>query len=438
MESLHQVWSKSKWYRFALISAIVWFVLRLAIQVIYASGAMPELTGEDGLPVDLPVYLDAAQAFVHRQDLYPQGFGDSILYFHYSPLFAMLSTFLLWFPERGIAIIGTLLSIVVYVLLYFKWMQIFKQLSMFDVAEKMAYTLPVWLFFSAFWGLVTYLNVGILVALVATWLIDNVLKERLGLSALFAVLLLVSKVMWIFPLALPFLLGQRKFFFKLAFLVAFLYTALLGVSMIVAGPAYILEQYSQYFTHLQRLTNEYPWHTHDVIPFLGYNHSIKQILIFVFGIAPWVFNMATMVKLLILLPFAFLGWRLYRLDNIPDVAMLKIGLVFGLYLGAFIWLDMVWDVLLGIVIFPFVLTLVRARWQKALVWAVFLLYALVDVIQFFSYMIGGDSVVVMQGAYVLTDPSLHFPLTMAVILLFYVIITRKLWQLLPALLKPES
>jgi hypothetical protein len=44
----------------------------------------------------------------------------------------------------------------------------------------------------------------------------------------------------------------------------------------------------------------------------------------------------------------------------------------------------------------------------------------------------------MQDAHVLTDPSLHFPLTMAVILLFYVIITRKLWQLLPALLKPES
>lgn len=437
MESLRQAWSKSKWYRFALIAAIVWFVLRLLIQVIYASGAMPELTGEDGLPADLPVYIGAAQKFTLGQDLYPQDLSDSTFHYPYSPPFAMLSTFLLWFPARWVALGGTLLCVVVYALLYIKWMQIFKELSLPDVVEKMAYTLPVWLIFSAFWGVVVYVNIGILVALIATLLIENILKERLGWSAALVSFLLISKVMWIFPLALPLLLGRHKFFLKLIGLAALFYAGLVGIGMLVAGPAYILAQYPQYFIHLQRIASEFPWHVRDAIPFLGYNHSIKQSLVFVLGLQPWVLQLATVIKVLILLPFALICWRLFRAKGLAASSMLQVGLVFSLYLGAFIWLDIVWEVLLGIAIFPFVLSILEKKWQKALVWTVFLLYALVDVIQFFSYMIGGDSVVVMQGAYVLTDPSLHFPLTMAIILLFYVIITRKLWQLLPRLSKSE-
>jgi hypothetical protein len=433
MEYLRLVWSNSKWYRISLILALVWFVLRLTVQVIYASGMMPELAGDDGLPADLPVYLDAAKNFLSGQDLYPETFGESILYFHYSPLFAMLTTFLLWFPARGVAIVGTFLTVLAYGLLYIKWMQIFKQLSLPAVTEKMAYLLPVWLIFSAFWGLVTFLNVGVLITLIATLLIDNVLKERLGRAAFLAVLLLVSKVMWVFPLALPFLLGSRKFFFRLTGLVALMYTVLIGVGMIWSGPGYILEQYSQYLTHLQRLTVEYPWHTRDIIPFLGYNHSIKQIFIFVFGSAPWVFNLASLVKILILLPFAFLCWTLYRTAETPNTYLFKISLAFGLYLSTFIWLDMVWDVLLGIAIFPVILVIVQRKWQKALLWGLFLLYAFVDIIQFFSYIFGGEDIVVRGGAYVLTDPSLHLPLVMMVILSFYGIILRNLWQWLPNL-----
>jgi hypothetical protein len=433
MENIRTAWLASKWYRVALVAALVWFVLRLAVQVIYASGMMPELTGEDGLPMDLPVYLGAAQKFILGQDLYPQDLSDSTFHYPYSPPFAMLSTVLLLLPERGIAIAGTLLSVVVYGLLYLKWMQIFQRLSLPAVAEKMAYVLPVWLIFSAFWGLVVFLNIGILVALIATFLIDNILKERLGWSAALAVSLMISKIMWLFPLALPLLFGRRKFFVKLAGLTVLLYLLLVGISMLIGGPAYILAQYPQYFIHLQRIASEFPWHVRDAVPFLGYNHSIKQALVFVLGDSSWVLNLATIVKVLILAPLAFLFWKLFRADAMPDSAMFKIGLVFSLYLGAFVWLDIVWEVLLGVAIFPFALVLLTKTWQKGALWGLFLLYAFVDIIQFFSYIFGGDDIVVMGGAYVLTDPALHLPLSMMVILAFYAIILRNLWQWLPNL-----
>ncbi len=430
MRVFWSVWSRSKGYQIALVVAAFWFVLRLTIQVIYASGAMPELTGDNGLPMDLPVYLGAAQKFAAGQDLYPQDLSDSTFHYPYSPPFAMLSTVLLWFPERLIAIAGTLLCVVIYALLYLKWIQIFTDLSLPDVSEKMVYTLPVWLVFSAFWGGVVYLNIGILVALITTLLIESVLKERLALSAGLASFLLISKLMWAFPLALPLLLRRWKFFIRLLGLTALAYLAWFTASLFVAGPGYILAQYHEYFIHLGRIANEFPWHILGQMPFLGYNHSLKQSFIFLLGSAPWVHFLVTGIKLLILTPFGFLCLQLLRRQTIVENARLQIALAFGLYLAAFIWLDIVWEVLLGIAAFPFVLTLVRGYWEKALVWGLFLLYALVDVIQFFSYMFGGDSVVIMQGAYVLTDPSLHLPLTMMVILAFYALITREIATIL--------
>ena len=45
-----------------------------------------------------------------------------------------------------------------------------------------------------------------------------------------------------------------------------------------------------------------------------------------------------------------------------------------------------------------------------------------------SYLVGGDSLVIMQGEYVLTDPSVYVPLIMLVILTFYFFLVRRLWK----------
>jgi len=157
-----------------------------------------------------------------------------------------------------------------------------------------------------------------------------------------------------------------------------------------------------------------------------------QITIFLLGAEPWVFSLAAVIKLVFLAPLAIISWRIFRHPmeiNKPEIFPgLSLDLTFVLYLGAFIWLDIVWEALLGIVIFAYLLGTLERNWEKGFVWAVFLLYALVDVIQLVSYAIGGDAVIEMQGEYVLTDPSVYLPLTMVVIVLFYIFLTVRLWK----------
>jgi len=432
MEPLRQAWSKSKAYRFILIVALIWFVLRLAFQLIYAAGLFPELTGSSGLPEDLPVYMGAAQAFHLHQGIYPQDLSNTTAEYPYSPPFAMLSIVLLWLPGAWVAVIGTLISVLACFLIYTQWMQIFQRLKMSAVREQMVWTVPVWLIFSAFWGDIIYLNVGILVALAATALIRCILEERLGWAVVWLTCLLISKIMWAFPLALPLLLGRRRFFFKLLGLGALAYLVMVGLTMLVGGPGYVVQQYAGYISQLNRLTTDFPWHVWSQTHYLGYNHSIKQIVVFILGDQAWVLLLATGIKILLLIPLAVIGWRLLRRPpertDSQATSMQTLDLIFALYLGAFIWLDIVWEALLGIVIFAYLLATLDKRWAKGLIWGIFGLYAFVDVIQLVSYIVGGDSLVVMQGEYVLTDPSIYVPLIMLVILTFYFFIIRRLWK----------
>jgi hypothetical protein len=99
--------------------------------------------------------------------------------------------------------------------------------------------------------------------------------------------------------------------------------------------------------------------------------------------------------------------------------------VFALYLGAFIWLDMVWELSLGIVIFAYLLATTEQKATRILLWALFGPYALLDIWRLVSYMALGDSVL-YEGAYVLTDPLIYVPWIMMVLLVFYGILLLRL------------
>jgi hypothetical protein len=211
------------------------------------------------------------------------------------------------------------------------------------------------------------------------------------------------------------------------------YLALVGWTTLVAGSAYIVKQYGEYFNHLNRLTTEFPWHVWGTTPYFGLNHSVKQTVVFILGDKPWVLQLATAIKLVILIPLAIVCWRIFRLPRqVPEnkklASSLYLDLAFSLYLGAFIWLDIVWELLLGIVLFTYLLATLEQRWIRGLIWGAFLIYAFLDVIRLVSYAIGGDRVLQMQGEYILTDPSIYFPLTLLIILLFYTILVRRLWR----------
>ena len=78
-----------------------------------------------------------------------------------------------------------------------------------------AWTLPVWIIFSAFWGDLAYLNIYVITALCCTLLIEAILAERLGWALVWASLLLPTKPYLVFPLIIPLILGRPRFFWKL-------------------------------------------------------------------------------------------------------------------------------------------------------------------------------------------------------------------------------
>jgi hypothetical protein len=139
-EHLRQCWSRSRTFRVVLVIVLVYTVLRLAVQGVYL-GAMlfPEqmMGGMAGgveaegpmVPVDLQIYLDAAQRFQMRQALYPPE-PERIEVYQYPPAYAWAFTPFLELSPVAVVMIHTFLHILAYVLLYVWWGRIFHQLGL--------------------------------------------------------------------------------------------------------------------------------------------------------------------------------------------------------------------------------------------------------------------------------------------------------------------
>jgi hypothetical protein len=425
-------WSQSKAYRVLLVLAVLYAVLRLVIQIFLFSDAMrPEAVAE-GVQVSADLqqsYIASAERFRAREDLYLKGSLEHVeAHFLYSPAFAFFFAPLLLLPLHILLPLMLVIHIAVYALLYIWWARIFERNGLTSTAREWARLLPLYLVFSAFWDDLAYMNTYILVALFATFLIDAILQEKLAWSSFWlGAVILPIKPHWAFALALPLLLGRYRFFFRLLGGAALAYLIVAGITIAAGGFDYGVRQYQEYAGFLSRLTRDYPWWGPDR-PFLGYNHSILQIVLYLFGISSQTMFLAAMVKLILLLP---LGWIALRFllnplrkpgSAVPETAL---ALVFVLYLGAFIWLDMVWELSLGVVIFAYLLATTQEKWLRALLWILFGVYALLDIWRLVSYIALGDDIL-YQGAYVLTDPLVYIPWIMMVLLLFYACLVRKL------------
>jgi hypothetical protein len=326
--------------------------------------------------------------------------------------------------------LDALFHIAAYVLMYFWWGKIFKHLQLTRASQTLTNLLPLWIVFSAFWDDVAYLNIYIIMALVATLFIDAVIKEKLGWAVFWlGIIILPIKPQWAFAAVLPLLLGRQKFFFRLVVGTILAYLLIAGATILVGGVGYGLQQYSDYVAFLARLSRDFPWRGPDS-PFLGYNHSIVQALVYFFGVSPTMMKIATLVKIILLLPLGYIAFRCIthpinkRGDEVPRLAL---DLGFALYLGAFLWLDMLWELSLGIAIFTYLIGTLENKKVTIFLWIIFLPYALVDIWRVLSYVIFGDAVL-YEGSYVLTDPLTYLPWIMMVLLAFYVVIVGRLWK----------
>jgi hypothetical protein len=428
-------WSISKAYRALLSAAIVYAVLRLAMQIFLFSDAMSPEAIAEGVQVSADLqqsYIASAQRFQAREDLYLKGSLEHVeAHYLYSPAFALFFKPILLLPLQILLPLMLVIHVVAYALFYVWWARIFEQNNLTALSKQWARLLPLYLVFSVFWDDLAYMNTYIIIALFATLLIDAILQEKLGWAAFWlGAVILPIKPHWAFALALPLLLGRHRFFFQLIAGSAIAYLIVAGITIAAGGFEYGIRQYQDYFGFLARLTRDYPWWGPDQ-PFLGYNHSVMQIILYYFGVSASNMQLATIVKLLLLVPLGWIGLKFLRNpinkagNEIPETAL---ALVFALYLGAFIWLDMVWELSLGMVIFAYLLTTFEQRWVKSLLWIFFGFYALLDVWRLASYLGFGDSIL-YNDAYVLTDPLIYVPWIMVVLLVFYALLLQRLTKI---------
>jgi hypothetical protein len=374
-------------------------------------------------------YIASAQHFQAREDLYLKGSLEHVeAHYLYSPAFAFFFAPLLLLPLYILLPLMLIIHIAAYTLLYIWWHRIFEQAQLIHVARQWARLLPLYFVFSAFWDDLSYMNTYIIIALFATLLIDAILKEKLGWASFWlGAVILPIKPHWAFALALPLLLGRYRFFIKLLVGAAVTYLVVAGITILAGGVEYGIRQYQDYVGFLARLTRDYPWWGPDK-PFLGYNHSILQIVLYLFGVSPANMRLAGILKLILLLPLGWISFKFLRNpiqksgSEIPETSL---ALVFAFYLGAFIWLDMVWELSLGIVIFAYLLATTEQKGTRILLWMLFGPYALLDIWRLVSYMALGDKVL-YEGAYVLTDPLIYLPWIMMTLLIFYSILLLRL------------
>jgi hypothetical protein len=440
IEPIRQLWKESKTFRRIMIVASIYLLLRLAIQGVVVAqvvSAGPVASETTLISNDLQIYMAAANRLANGQELYLQEALDKVAVFQYAPSFALALTPLLPVPFGLLALAYTLLNIGLYGLLFLWWGRIFRRLGLERVNELLAWTLPVWIVFAAFWGDLSYLNIYVLTALICTLLLEAVLEERLGWALVWLSILFQVKPYLAFPLAVPLVLGRYRFFFKLLILAVIAYLAIVGVTILSTGPAYGWQQHLAYMRFLAEMTANFPWRGPER-GFLGYNHSILQIIFFVFGVTPTALRLATAIKVLLLLPLAWVSLRhILSPARCPgrETPRLALDLAFAFYAGAMIWLDIVWEMTLGIVVFAYLLATLEQRNTKIWLWVVFLPYALLDFWQVATFVALGDAIFA-EGLYIWIDPSIYIPLVMVVILVFYTLLIKQL-EARP-LLFPES
>jgi hypothetical protein len=418
-----------------LVAAILYALLRLAVQVYLFSDALATQSTAQGAQIssDLELaYIPASQHFRAGEDLYLQGSLEVIeVHFNYAPSFALFFMPVLLLPLNTLVPLLVIVHLAVYFLLYVVWARIFEKNNLTTAAITWAKLLPLFLVFSVFWDDLAYMNIYLLTALFATFLIEAVLDESLGWAIFWlGVVIMPIKPHWGFALAIPLLLGRYKFFFKLLGGSILAYLLVAGITVLAGGVGYGIKQYEDYFAFLARLSRDFPWRGPGQ-PFLGYNHSIMQIVLYYLGVSQASMRIATIVKVLLLLPLGWISFKFLRHPlnkpghEVPEIAL---SLAFVFYLGAFIWLDMVWELSLGLVVFAFLLATTQQRNTRIFLWVLFAPYALLDIWRLVSYMVLGDSVL-FEDSYVLTDPLIYVPWIMMILLAFYTLLLIRLNRL---------
>ncbi len=419
MDTLRQVWSKSKLFRGLMIVAILWFVIRLLFQIAYQSSFGEEWFLAD----DLQVYKLTSERLLQHEQIYRSDEVLSIEYFQYTPAFALLFSPLTRLPIPVLSVGWTVIQLALYYFLWDRWRSIFKYLELHQAGNVLLRLLPLWLFFSQFWADVAFGNIYILMALLSTLLIETILKRRLALSIILVGLILLTKPQCAFALVIPVFQRDLRFLVKIILGSGLVYLASIGLTMAAVGSTYTLFQYSAYFQFLGSLNSYYPW---DKLPFLGYNHSILQSVIHYLGIpfSKMALGLTALIKFVFLAPIVDLSWRFSRRSQSQANALI---LALCWYLGVFFLMDIIWEITLALPLLALCWPMLHTRLEKWAIGVLTFIYVMMDFWQTISYLIWGDAILWEGSGYILSDPAIYVPIILIVILSFYIILLRNLY-----------
>ena len=418
METLRKVWKQSKLFRVFFIITLLWFTVRLFFQFAYQSNFGTQWFLAD----DMQAYKLAAERLIGHDNIYRPEEMKTIEAFQYAPSYALVYFPLTRLPIPVLSVGWMLVQILVYLFLWLRWDSLFAYLELKSAREILTRSLPVWLIFSTFWSDLAYANVYVIMALLATLLIEAVLKRRLGWSILWLGLILQIKPQWAFAIFIPLCQRDWKFLLKLIAGAGLLYLGCMGATMLAVGSNYTLSQYSAYFRFMISLNSYYPW---TKLPFLGYNHSVLQTIIH-FTNLPFsavTVGIATLIKVILLAPLVWVSWRFGQIHRPQSHALM---LALGWYLGIFIMMDVIWEITLTLSVLALIWSTLRAIWEK---WGLGILigvYVALDIWRLASYLIWGDTILWQGNGYVLADPALYVPIILLVLLALYAALLRNL------------
>ena len=395
-----------------IVITIVYAVFRVPLHLATLAGLIP--TGEASWQgEDLWINLEAARRLEAREDLYHTGPMDRVEIFHYSPLYAAACLPASKLPFAVAAIFHSLLTLASGVAFYLIWRRLFARWQMPRARAMLDALLPLWLIFGAFYGDLSFLNIYTILCLLTSLLIYAVVEERMPLAVALAWVILQTKPHWIFPLAIPLLVGRWRFALRLWAWTLFAYLSTAAAWALLAGWDYGLAQLRDYASFLLGMTDNFLWGGAE--PSLGYNHSLLQIAYHSFGISPTARAVVTVVKVILVLPLIVLGLRsIVRRWNAPVVdRAAALEMAWLLYLAVFLWLDVIWEITLGVAVFTWLAAELPVRREYHIATWLFVLYALQDVWMVAMYAAVGDRL--MEG-YFWLDPATHVPVVMLALL----------------------
>ncbi len=437
-------WKGSWIFRAALCLAVVLSLGRLGIHVFYMSSILnpgdykDKLPGwwEDTsleLPPDLQIYTDTARNFLNQKSLYQSSPPfDAYGQYQYSPAFPLLYSIALFLPLPVLVAVMSVVNILAYGGLFFLWAHIFRRYDGHPALVMLINILPVWLLFSGFWTDLALLNIHVIISLVASLLLYFIIEEKLFPSALVLVLLVQTKPYWAFLILIPLLMGRYQFFIRLVIFSFLGYGGIMALTMLFGGVDYVGDQYLSYMKVSLNFSRNYPWRLSED-GFLGYNHAIKQVAYYLFGYSSLVTGIINLLKQLLVLPFILVvfGYLIRPLRQPgwerPFVAL---DVAFGCYLAVYIFLDFVFELTLGIVVVVYLLSMENKEWVRGFLWVFFITYAMLDIWQTLSYLLFGPDVLV-EGIFIIIDPSIYFPITLFFLLAIYVKMVVRLWRHFP-------